>query len=125
MGLRYMLEQQPDFNVVGEAASVREASLLIEAERPDVAIVDVRLRGESSLVALPHLLTCSPDTRFLILSVHDEPQAVREALSLGAHGYVNKAADSAEILTGVRAVAGGRSFLSVPLKPAGLDSFIS
>ena len=107
------------------SSSVREASLLIEAEHPDVAIVDVRLRGESSLASLPSLLTRAPDTRFLILSVHDEPEAVREALSLGAHGYVNKSADSAEIDAGVRAVAGGRSFLSVPLKRDGLDSFIS
>ena len=125
VGLRFMLEQQPDFSVVGEAACVREASLLIESERPDVAIVDVRLRGESSLASLPGLMIRSPDTRFLILSVHDEPEAVRQALSLGAHGYVNKAADAAEILAGVRAVASGRSFLSVPLKRDGLDSFIS
>jgi two-component system response regulator NreC len=120
-----MLEQQSDFSLVGEASTVREACVLIECERPDVAVLDVQLRGESSLASLPLLLTKSPETRILILSVHDEPAAVREALALGAHGYVNKAADAEEILAGIRAVASGRSFLSVPLKRTGLDSFIS
>jgi two-component system response regulator NreC len=125
VGLRFMLEQQPDFCVVGEAGSIPEASLLFESERPDVAILDVRLSGESSLAALPVFLTVSPHTRILILSVEDAPSTVREALTGGAHGYVNKAADSDEILAGVRAVAGGRSFLSVPLRRPGLDSFVA
>lgn len=125
VGLRYMLEQQPDFSVVGEAGSVHDAGLLLETERPDVAVLDLRLGVESSLMALELLIGRSPETRVLILSVQDEPDTVRSALARGAHGFVNKAADPEEILAGVRAVASGRSFLSIPLRRVGLDSFIA
>lgn len=119
VGLRLILERQPDFCVVGEADSAAEAAALIASVRPDVAILDVRLQAQSSLDSLPSFLSSSPGTRFLILSVHDEPQAVRDALDAGAHGFVNKAADPEEIVGGVRSLVSGRSFMSVPLQRHG------
>lgn len=124
VGLRFMLAEQGGFSVVGEADCVDSAVTLVSKEQPDVAVVDLRLGERSSVPALPRMLLSSPSTRVLILSMQDDPEAVREALAAGAHGYVNKAADAEEILGGVRAVAGGRSFLSVALKRAALDGII-
>jgi DNA-binding NarL/FixJ family response regulator len=120
VGLRAVLEAEPELEVVGEAASAPAALTLVTVQKPDVAILDMRMGDDSGLSIIPELLVRSPKTRVLILSMHEEPEIVRQALSSGVHGYVNKAADPSEIVRGVNALAQGRSFLSVRLEPAGL-----
>jgi two-component system response regulator NreC len=117
IGLRCMFQTQSDLTVVGGAESARSALALVTSEQPDVVTLDIRIQGESGLELLPLLLERSPKTRVLVVSVHEDQQTLREALARGAHGYVNKAADADEIVGGVRSVARGRSFWSVPLEP--------
>ncbi len=124
VGLRCMLQEEPDLTVVGSADSARLALGLVQAEKPDVVTLDVRIQGESGLDLLPHLLEQSPRTRVLVVSVHEDPQTLREAVARGAHGYVNKGADAEEIVGAVRSVARGRSFWSVPLE-RGAAHFLS
>lgn len=125
VGLRCMFQEQPDFTVVGDADSARAALVLVAAEKPDVVTLDVRIQGESGLELLPLLLDQSPNTRVLVLSVHEDLQTLREALDRGAHGYVNKGADAEEIVGAVRSVVRGRSFWSVPLERSGPHHFLS
>jgi DNA-binding NarL/FixJ family response regulator len=125
VGLRCMFQDQPDFTVVGDADSARRALELVQREKPDVVTLDVRIQGESGLDLLPHLLEQSPGTRVLVVSVHEDPQTLREAVARGAHGYVNKGADAEEIIGAVRSVARGRSFWSVPLERGGPAHFLS
>jgi two-component system response regulator NreC len=116
-GLRMMLQAQPDISVVGGADSARAALELVASEKPDVVTLDIRIQHESGLLLLPKLLEASPKTRVLVVSVHEDQETLRDALARGAHGYVNKAAEADEIVGGVRSVARGRSFWSVPLEP--------
>lgn len=125
VGLRCMFQEEPDLTVVGDADSARRALSLVQAEKPDVVTLDVRIQGESGLDLLPHLLEHSPATRVLVVSVHEDTQTLREAVARGAHGYVNKGADAAEIVGAVRLVARGRSFWSVPLERSASAHFLS
>jgi two-component system, NarL family, response regulator NreC len=125
IGLRAVLEQEPDFRVVGEADTVRSTLELVRACRPHVAIVDLNMPDGSGLSAVPAIRAESPETRLLVLTMHVEPEIVRRSVAAGVHGYINKAAELDEVVRAVRTVACGRSVLGVPLNEAGLDQLLA
>ncbi len=76
-GLRLLLESQPDLSVVGEADNGETAVTLVEELQPSVAVLDLAMPKCNGIDALPLLLQASPNTRVLVLSMHDEPEYVR------------------------------------------------
>jgi two-component system response regulator NreC len=124
VGLRSILQAEPDIQVVAEATSCAEALSTIELAKPDVAILDLNLPDGSGLAVVPALLETSPDTRILVLTMHAEPHIIRSALAAGVHGFLNKAAEPEEVVRAVRAVAQGRAFVSVPLS-GGLGELVA
>ena len=125
VGLSAILSSESDIQVVGEATSAREALALALREKPDVAILDLNFPDGSALGVLPELTEGSPDTRILVLTMHSEAQVVRNALALGVHGFLNKAADPQEVVRAVRSVAQGRAFVSVPFAGGGLADLVA
>jgi len=110
-GLRLLLDGQEDIKVVGEAGNAQDAVFRARALRPDVILLDVVMPGESGIEVLPTLLKESPDTRVLVLSMQDDPSYVREAFAAGASGYVLKEAADEEVVSAVREIAGGGSYV--------------
>ena len=110
-GLRLLLDGQEDIKVVGEAGNARDAVFRARALKPDVILLDVVMPGESGIEVLPTLLKESPDTRVLVLSMQDDPSYVREAFAAGAQGYVLKEAADEEVVSAVREIAGGGSYV--------------
>jgi DNA-binding NarL/FixJ family response regulator len=111
LGLRSLLEIEPDLRVVAEAsdgvAAVREA----EAHRPDVAIMDVRMAGMDGIEACREIKSRCPETGVLMLTSFGSDEAVIAALMAGAAGFLLKNAGRAEVLRAVRSVAAGQSVL--------------
>ena len=103
-GIRLLLNSQPEFEVVGEAASGIEALALSEQIQPDLILLDLSMPGLGGLDALPVLRRSAPNARILILTMHDDPQYLRKALKSGAAGYVLKKAADVELLSAMRAV---------------------
>ena len=124
-GYRRLLCAEPDFDVVGEAASAPEANALVQQVRPDVAIVDLSLKGSSGLEAIAGMRARQPGLRVLVLSMHDSAGHVAQALKAGAHGYLTKRSEPEELITGIRAVMNGTRVLSsdvaAAVAPAPLD----
>lgn len=114
-GLSLLLRTQPDIEVVGLAGSADQAIDLARAKSPDVVLLDITMPGKSGLDALPELLQVSPDTRVIILTMHDDQAYVGRALGLGASGYLLKSAADEELVDAIRTVHGGRSFISITL----------
>ena len=114
-GLRLLLDQEPDIETVGEAGDAREAVFEVRAKHPDVVVVDVTMPGESGIEVLPKLLKESPETKALVLSMHDDASYVRNAFAAGADGYVLKEAADAEVVTAVRQVAAGKRYVNPDL----------
>lgn len=114
-GIRHVLEREPGFVVVGEAADAGEALRLAEAHHPDVAVLDISMPGESGLSVAARLRQTLPETRVLILSMHDNPEYVLEAVRSGAHGYLLKDSAGTELRAAIRAVHDGESFFSPPI----------
>lgn len=111
-GYRRLLSVEPDIEVVGEAATSDEANALVTRLCPDVALTDLSLKGSSGLEAIRGMLARHPGLRVLVLSMHDSPGHVRQALKCGAHGYLTKFSDPAEVVEGLRQVALGRKVFS-------------
>jgi DNA-binding NarL/FixJ family response regulator len=124
-GYRRLLCAEPDFDVVGEAASAPEANALVQHARPDVAIVDLNLKGSSGLEAIAGMRARQPALRVLVLSMHDSAGHVAQALKAGAHGYLTKRSEPEELIAGIRAVLRGTRVLSSDVAavaaPAPLD----
>ncbi len=113
-GLRMLINSQPDLEIVGEAASTKEALPLIRQLRPDVVSLDLSMPGGGGMGLLEQLKEANLPTRVLILTMHDDPAYFRSAVAAGAAGYVVKTAADSELLTAIRAVHGGRLFISMP-----------
>ena len=113
-GIRHILEGEPGFVVVGEAGNGVDALRLVTERRPDVVVLDVSMPGESGLRVAPKLREAAPDTRVLIMSMHDNAEYVREGVRAGASGYLLKDSAAAELRLAVRAVHAGGSYFSTP-----------
>lgn len=114
-GLKAVLSDD-GFEVVGEAASGEEAVALVERLKPDVVLMDVRLgAGIDGLEATRRIAALGLPSRVIMLSLHDMPAYVREALSAGAGGYVLKDASTAELRGAVGQVMAGQSVIPLGL----------
>ena len=111
-GLRMLLDRQADIDVVGEAEDGVEALEVVQSEQPDVAVLDVSMPRMTGLQAAREIGAYSPDTRILLLSMHDDERYFFEGLEAGAAGYVLKRAADTDLIDAVRTVADGRTFLS-------------
>lgn len=114
-GFRRILEDEPDIAVVGEASGGAEAIALHRTLAPDVVVMDLAMPEINGLHAAIDMLRHRPDTRILILSMHADPQYVRNALDAGVKGYILKNAHETELTRAVRVIAGGGEFLSAEL----------
>jgi two-component system response regulator NreC len=110
-GLRFLLTSQNEFEVVGEASNGIETLTLAEQLQPDLILLDLSMPTLGGLDALPTLRKLVPLARILILTMHDDPQYLRQALKQGASGYVLKKAADAELLSAMRAVLHGEVYV--------------
>jgi DNA-binding NarL/FixJ family response regulator len=109
-GLVALIDAQPDLVVCAQAATRREAIDAIAAARPDLAIVDLSLRGAPGLLRQACANGIGPPV--LVLTVHETPLHVRRAFAAGAVGYVTKRAGTGTLLLAIRSVLRGESFVS-------------
>jgi two-component system, NarL family, response regulator NreC len=111
-GLRKVLEERPDWQVVAEAGNGRDAVRLAEEHRPDVAVVDVAMPLLNGIEATRQIARRAPQTRILVLSMHSDEAYVTQILKAGAIGYLLKDSADVDLLEAVQAVSQGRSFFS-------------
>ena len=117
-GLRRIIDAEDDLEVVGEAASIREAIALADAERPDVFVMDLGLPDGSGITGTAEVRHVSPATRVLVLTVHDDIAYLRRAFDAGADGYMVKEAADVELVQAVRQVAAGHQYVHPTLGAA-------
>jgi two-component system response regulator NreC len=111
-GLRHLLENEPEFKVIGEAENGVEALLLIERLKPNILVVDMMMPGLNGLEVLRQIKHISSGTRSIVLSMQSADAYVIEALKNGAAGYVLKETGPSELVNAVREVARGNQYLS-------------
>lgn len=111
-GLRTLLGSTPDTELAGEAATGEEAVTLAAELRPDVVVMDVRMPGMGGIEATRQIVTASPRTRILVVTMFEDDATVFQAMRAGARGYVLKGANYAEMLRAIKAVGEGEAIFS-------------
>ena len=112
LGLRGMLDAEPDLTVVGEASSGDEGLAKTLAERPDIVLMDLRMPGGDGVSATERIMAAVPGTRVLVLTTYESDRDILRAIEAGAGGYLLKDASPAELAEAVRAAARGETVLA-------------
>jgi len=110
-GLRMLLEPEADFEIIGEAASGREAIRAVAEHRPDIVLMDIGLPDISGIEAATEIKRLHPATAIVALTIHEDEEYFFKMLAAGASGYVPKRAAPEELLTALRAAATGEVYL--------------
>jgi two-component system response regulator NreC len=127
-GLRMLIDNEDQLQVLAEAGTVPDAERLTRAHRPTVLVLDLNMPGGNGLEAIPRLRQAVPETAIVVLTMQDDPAFAREALQGGALGFVLKEAADEELLEAIRLAAGGDTYLNprlgarmaaAPSEPAG------
>lgn len=110
--LGQLIDRDLGMSVCGEADNIRDAMDLIHATRPDIAIVDITLRGSSGLELLKDIKAQGLEINVLVLSMHDEELYAERALRAGAKGYITKNEASTDVIKAIRCVMQGEVYAS-------------
>ena len=124
-GLRALLELEPGFEVVGEAASVPGALQLAEACRPDIVLTDIGLPGLSGLSLAAEIRKLVPGVRIILLTAYASEEYIRAGLDARADGYVLKDSGHAELLAAIQSVARGKQFLCKAVADTVLANYLN
>ena len=114
-GLRMLLENESDIEVVAEAGDIDAAQRYVLGHKPTVLVLDLNMPGGSSLEAIPDFADASPNTSVVVLTMQEDPAFAREALQAGARGYVLKQSAGTELVQAIRAAATGGTWLNPDL----------
>lgn len=123
-GLKLLLDARDDMVVVGEAGDGAELLSLVGETEPDVILLDLTMPRLGGLEALPLLRERAPDARVLILTMHDDQGYLRQALRMGAAGYVLKKAADVELIAAIQAVMRGDVYVHPSMTRSLLDEMI-
>jgi DNA-binding NarL/FixJ family response regulator len=123
-GLRALLHDCDDIEVVGEAADGREALALVKTHQPDILLTDVGMKGMNGLEAAERMVKEYPHVRVIILTMHDHEEYVLRALQVGVSGYLLKESDTAEVKLAILAVARGETYLTPAVSKYVIDNYI-
>lgn len=113
---KLVLNVQPDFNIIADCGSLKEAEELIQKTKPDVVLLDINLSGDSGFQLVPKILEELPGTKILVVSMHNLVSYARKIMKMGAHGYVTKNSTNEELLDAIRTVAEGKKFICKEVK---------
>lgn len=123
-GLRFLLEQEPDITVAGEAADGREAVKLAKELQPAVIVMDIAMPQLNGIDATAQALKVSPGSGVLILSMHNDESYILRALEAGARGYILKDNAEEHLVQAIRIVAQGKPFFSPVIAQTLLEDYM-
>jgi two-component system response regulator NreC len=124
-GLRMLLENEPDVEIVGEAGTAREALDSLGRLQPDVILMDIGLPDLSGIDAARQVKALRPETAIVALTIHEDEEYFFKMLEAGASGYVPKRAAPDELLTAIRAAATGEVYLYPSLAKLLVKDYLS
>ena len=123
-GLRALIQQQPDIEVIAEAEDGRKAVQLAAELRPDVAILDIGMPGLNGIEATRHMIHDVPGIKVVGLSMHSDRRFVSEMFKAGASGYLLKDCAFEELVRAIRAVVENRMYLSPGIAGVVIDDYV-
>jgi DNA-binding NarL/FixJ family response regulator len=123
-GIRSLLETHPGWEVCGEARDGREAVDCANQMKPDLVLLDIGMPSLNGLDAARQILATCPETRILILTMHDSEQVVREVLAVGARGFLLKSDAGRDLIAAVEALQHNRTFFTTKVAQMVLEGYL-
>jgi len=111
-GLRELLAKAPDLRVAAEAGSYAQAIEMLRTNDINVVVADLSMPGRDGIDLISHIKASNPVVSILVLTMHEDCEYAARALRSGASGYMTKASTSEDLISGIRRIASGRSFVS-------------
>lgn len=124
-GLRLLLDDENDIQVIGEANNGIEAIKLVEKLNPDILVIDVMMPEMNGLEAARQIHECCPLVKIIVLSMHAKEAYVMEAIKNGASAYVLKDSQSSDLINAIHNVIIGKRFLSLPLSERLMNKYFN
>jgi DNA-binding NarL/FixJ family response regulator len=123
-GLRALLTQDPDVEIVGEADNGRDAIRAIATLSPDLVLMDISMPGMNGIEAMLDIKRRNPDTRILVLTIHKTEEYIHASLRAGADGYILKDASHDELRVAIRSVLNGKTYLSPDISGKVINGYL-
>ncbi|MBU0680530.1 MAG: response regulator transcription factor [Proteobacteria bacterium] len=124
-GIISILSELRDVKVVGEAGDGIEGLRVIDRTKPDVAILDITMKGLSGIEMIPRIKSISPRTKIIMYTMHENSDFIQQAMQAGAKGFVLKLDPSTELETAIRQVHSGQNYLSSTASAKIIDCIIT
>lgn len=124
-GIKSLLSKYPDVAVIAEMGSAREMLEQLPHLMPDVVLVDITMPEMNGLTALQKALELHPWLKFIVLTMHEEPEYVLEAIKKGANSYLLKNVEAEELLNAIRTVAGGGKYFNTTVSAILANSLVN
>ena len=122
-GLRALVQEEPSWQIVADVQDGRSAVAKTQELKPDIAILDIGMPSLNGLDATRQIVKVNPDTKVLILTMHDSEQLIQNVLNAGARGYLMKSDAGRDLVVAVRALLSGQSFFTRRVAQIVLDGF--
>jgi len=123
-GLKALLENVPDFEILDECDDADKAVEIVKDKKPSVLILDLMMKGISSLRVVRQMYNYSPGTGVIILSMYDNERYIVESLRAGAKSYVLKGSMAEELIRAIREVTAGHRYLGLPISERAISAFM-
>lgn len=123
-GLRALLKQESNLEIVGEADNGRDAIRAIGTLLPNLVLMDLSMPGMNGIEAILDIKRRNPETRILVLTIHKTDEYIHESLRAGADGYILKDATHDELLVAIRSVLNGKTYLSPDISDKVIHGFL-
>lgn len=123
-GLRTLLEEQPGWQIAGEASDGREAVEKAKALKPDVTVLDISMPTLNGLEATRQMMKNNPQARVLVLTMHESDPLIREVLGAGARGYLLKSDAGRDLVNAVDAIRRNKTFFTARVAQMVLDGYL-
>ncbi len=123
-GLKALLSQDPDIEIVGEAENGRDAVRMVSSLTPDLVLTDLSMPGMNGIESIVDIKRRYPGIRILVLTIHKTDEYIFEALRAGADGYILKDASYDELRIAIRSVLGGKTYLSPDISAKVINGYL-
>ncbi len=124
-GLRTLLQEEPSMELVGEATGGYEAIELVEEKMPDVLLLDISMPDLDGISVVKQIKPLIPNLHILILTIHEDPALLREALRAGASGYILKRAAESELISAINIIMRGDMYIDPAMMRDLIDETVS